>query len=107
MPTGLSSPQSPQSPEEGALDLGELIDALRPHLGALVETIALAGSTTVVDGKKVPGDVRAAAIGLELVSKYLSGRGSDRASKVLREALKLREAPDSSPTEGETGVNES
>lgn len=85
--------------QEEALSLDDLVEALRPHLRDLVETIAISGSaTTGPDGKRVPGDVRAASIGLELVSKYLAGRGSDRAASILKEALKLQAADHQSAT---------
>jgi hypothetical protein len=87
----------------GAIDLGDVIDALRPHLKAMVETIGIAGSaTTDAKGNITPGDIRAANIGLELVSKYLSGKGSSRAGDILKEIQRLRgpETEVSNPTEG-------
>lgn len=75
------------------IDLSDVVDALRPYLPGMVETIGLAGAAVddpeSKDGegnpKRKPGDIRAASIGLELVSKYLTGRGSDRASRLLKE----------------------
>ena len=91
------------TPDDGAIDLGDVIDALRPHLKSMVQTIGIAGSAkTDEDGNITPGDIRAANIGLELVSKYLSGKGSSRASDILKEIQRLREdvTPLSNGSEG-------
>lgn len=76
-----------------SIDLGDIVDYLRPHIKDMVQTIAIAGSAkTDEKGNVVPGDVKAASIGLELISKYLSGKGSDKASRLLKELTRIREA---------------
>ena len=78
--------------DDQTIDLGEVVDALKPYLRGMVQTIGEAGSATTDEesGKVTPGDIRAASIGIELVSKYLSGRGADRASKLLEAIAKVR-----------------
>jgi hypothetical protein len=88
--------------DDDVIELGDVVDALKPHLKAMVQTIGIAGSaTTNASGQVVPGDIRAANIGLELVSKYLSGKGSSRASDILKEIQSIRGADTevSNPTE--------
>jgi hypothetical protein len=90
-----------------AIDLADVVQALKPYLPALVETIGLAGAAFADPQEKdsegvplrKPGDVRAASIGLDLVTKYLSGHGGDKASRVIRElaALGLDEEPEGIP----------
>jgi len=81
---------------EVTVDLDDVIDALKPYLKGMVQTIGMAGAaTTDAEGTIKPGDIRAANIGLELVSKYLTGKGSSRVSDILKglQVVRDKETP--------------
>ena len=82
-----------ESDLEVASSVDSLLDVILPFAPSLLRTIGLAGSAEKVEGgDDKPGNVQAAAIGIDFIMKALSGRAGDRAAAVMREIRKLREA---------------
>jgi hypothetical protein len=84
-------------PQETEEDKGSSVDSLLnvilPYAPAMLKTIGAAGSATEgPEGEAHPGNVQAAAIGLDFIMKALQGRSGDRARDVLAEIRKIREA---------------
>jgi len=78
---------------EVASSVDSLLDVILPYAPAMLRTIGMSGSAEAgEDGEVKPGNVQAAAIGLDFIMKALSGRAGDRARAVLEEIRKLREA---------------
>lgn len=89
---------------EEPIDIEEIVTELRPYLKAMIQTIGMAGSaTTNPDNKVIPGDIKAASIGVELVTKYLSGKGASRGKDILREINKIRALANADAAESISG----
>lgn len=87
------------TPPEERVQLGDIVEQLKPYIPDMIKTIGIAASaTTNADGKLVPGDIKAASIGLDLIVKHLTGTGSSRIDDLLAGLRAARQ--DDSPATG-------
>ncbi len=67
-----------------------LLSELQPYIIGMLKTLGIAGSASE-DGK--PGDVKAAALGIEVYLKLSQGTAAERGKRLLEAIGKLRAGP--------------
>lgn len=68
--------------EEPRVDLGTVVEALRPYVPEMIRTLGVAAAS---------GDVKAAIAGLDLIVRYLSGSNAVKGQELLEAIREIRE----------------